>query len=213
MLSDPDKIKPGQKKTFVEPAVICPPMPGRGSIKSYASPRYRRSSQRRQVHPLQRVDFGRRARRQLSIRHHRAEHRRGDRAGRAAGRLAKVVSPQRTVPATVEFLDIAGLVKGASQAKASATSSRQHPRSGRHRPRHPLLRGLQRPARDGVDPVRDREIIAIELALADLSSVERRLDKAQKAAKLGDAQSKLEVRLLEGFKALSPTANPRASSR
>jgi ribosome-binding ATPase len=48
-----------------------------------------------------------------------------------------------------------------------------------------------------VDPVRDREIINIELGLADLASVEKRLDKAGRAAKSGDAQAKLEQRLLE----------------
>jgi hypothetical protein len=49
----------------------------------------------------------------------------------------------------------------------------------------------------GVDPVRDREIIDIELALADLAVVEKRLDKATRTAKTGDAEAKLEKGLLE----------------
>jgi GTP-binding protein YchF len=48
-----------------------------------------------------------------------------------------------------------------------------------------------------VDPVRDREIIGIELGLADLAGVEKRLDKASRAAKSGDPQAKLEARLLQ----------------
>jgi ribosome-binding ATPase len=48
-----------------------------------------------------------------------------------------------------------------------------------------------------VDPVRDREVINLELALADLQSVEKRLDKAVRTARTGDPQSKLEARLLE----------------
>jgi len=48
-----------------------------------------------------------------------------------------------------------------------------------------------------VDPVRDREVINIELGLADLASVEKRLDRTARAAKSGDPQSKLEARLLE----------------
>src|SRR3712207_6829926 len=48
-----------------------------------------------------------------------------------------------------------------------------------------------------VDPVRDREVISIELGLADLASVEKRLDKTSRAAKSGDPQARLEQRLLE----------------
>jgi GTP-binding protein YchF len=51
-----------------------------------------------------------------------------------------------------------------------------------------------------VDPVRDREIINIELGLADLASVEKRLDKTVRTAKSGDAQAKLEARVLEAVR-------------
>jgi hypothetical protein len=51
-----------------------------------------------------------------------------------------------------------------------------------------------------VDPVRDREIINIELGLADLASVEKRLDKSVRTARSGDAQAKLEARLLEAVR-------------
>jgi GTP-binding protein YchF len=74
-----------------------------------------------------------------------------------------------------------------------------------------------------VDPVRDREVINRELALADLQSVEKRLDKAVRAARTGDAQSKLEARLLEQLQAalaagkaartIVPTEEERATWR
>src|SRR6185437_12089776 len=51
-----------------------------------------------------------------------------------------------------------------------------------------------------VDPVRDREIINIELGLADLASVEKRLDKTARTAKSGDAQARLEQRVLEAVR-------------
>jgi GTP-binding protein YchF len=124
--------------------------------------------------------------------------------------LAKIVEPQRTVPATVEFLDIAGLVKGASQGEGLGNQFLANIREVDaivHVIRCFEDSNVQH-VMGAPDPVRDREIIAIELALADLSSVEKRLDKAQKAAKSGDAQSKLEVRLLEGFKALLSDGKP-----
>jgi GTP-binding protein YchF len=49
----------------------------------------------------------------------------------------------------------------------------------------------------GVDPVRDREVIEFELALADLSTVEKRLDRTRRAAKTGDAEAKAEAAVLE----------------
>jgi GTP-binding protein YchF len=74
-----------------------------------------------------------------------------------------------------------------------------------------------------VDPVRDREIINIELGLADLASVEKRLDKTSRSAKSGDAQAKLEQRLLEQLqralaagqpaRVVTPAADEAASYR
>jgi GTP-binding protein YchF len=59
-----------------------------------------------------------------------------------------------------------------------------------------------------VDPVRDREIINIELGLADLASVEKRLDKAARAARSGDPQAKLEARLLEALREALAAGRP-----
>jgi len=59
-----------------------------------------------------------------------------------------------------------------------------------------------------VDPVRDREIINIELGLADLASVEKRLDKTSRIAKSGDPQAKLELRLLEAVQQVLAAGKP-----
>ena len=60
-----------------------------------------------------------------------------------------------------------------------------------------------------VDPVRDREVINIELALADLAAVEKRLDKTVRTAKSGDKQAKVEARLLEQVQAALSAGQPR----
>jgi GTP-binding protein YchF len=125
-------------------------------------------------------------------------------------RLAAIVSPQRTVPASVEFVDIAGLVKGASQGEGLGNQFLANIREV-----DAILHVVRcfddsnvQHVMGGADPVRDREIIAIELGLADLSSVEKRLDKAQKTAKGGDAQAKLEARLLEQIRNLLAEGKP-----
>jgi GTP-binding protein YchF len=108
--------------------------------------------------------------------------------------LAGIVSPERTVPATVEFVDIAGLVKGASEGEGLGNQFLANIREV------DAILHVVRCFEDAdvqhvmgpVDPVRDREVINIELGLADLASVEKRLDKAARTAKSGDAQARLE---------------------
>jgi hypothetical protein len=114
-------------------------------------------------------------------------------------RLAEVVKPQRTVPAVVEFVDIAGLVKGASQGEGLGNQFLANIRET------DAIVHVVRCFDDDdvlhvmgdVDPVRDREVIEFELALADLSTVEKRLDRTRRAAKTGDAEAKAEVAVLE----------------
>jgi GTP-binding protein YchF len=113
--------------------------------------------------------------------------------------LADIVKPERTTPAVVEFLDIAGLVKGASEGEGLGNQFLANIREVDailH-----VVRCFEDPdvqhVMGAVDPVRDREIINIELGLADLASMEKRLDKAARTAKSGDLQAKLEQRLLE----------------
>ena len=116
--------------------------------------------------------------------------------------LAGLVQPERTVPAAVEFVDIAGLVKGASEGEGLGNQFLANIREV------DAIVHVVRCFEDDdiqhvmgpVDPVRDREVINIELGLADLASVEKRLDKATRAARTGEVQAKLEQRLLEAVR-------------
>jgi ribosome-binding ATPase len=116
--------------------------------------------------------------------------------------LAQLVEPERTVPAVVEFVDIAGLVKGASEGEGLGNQFLANIREVDaivHVVRCFEDDDIQH-VMGAVDPVRDREVINIELGLADLASVEKRLDKTVRTAKSGDAQAKLEARVLEAVR-------------
>ena len=113
--------------------------------------------------------------------------------------LAKVVKTSVIVPATVEFVDIAGLVRGASKGEGLGNQFLANIRET------DAVIQVVRCFEDGqvihvegsVDPARDIETIQIELALADLASVERRRERAQKIAKSGDKAAKLELEILD----------------
>ena len=124
--------------------------------------------------------------------------------------LAKVVIPERTVPAAVQFVDIAGLVKGASKGEGRGNAFLSNIRETDaivH-----VVRCFDDPdvihVDGSVDPARDRETIEFELALADLTVVEKRLDKAKRAAKTGDKVAATEAAALE--KAHAPLADGKA---
>src|SRR6476646_3991637 len=113
--------------------------------------------------------------------------------------LARIVKPEKVTPAAVEFVDIAGLVKGASQGEGLGNQFLANIRET------DAVVHVVRAFEDddvlhvmgGVDPMRDREVIEFELALADLSVVEKRLDKTQRAARTGDKEAKTELPVLE----------------
>jgi ribosome-binding ATPase len=112
--------------------------------------------------------------------------------------LADLVKPQNVVPAVVEFVDIAGLVKGASQGEGLGNKFLANIRETDaivH-----VIRCFENPdvihVAGDVDPVRDRETINLELALADLATVEKSLDRARKAAKGGNREAMAEVEVL-----------------
>ncbi|HEU4988544.1 MAG TPA: redox-regulated ATPase YchF, partial [Gemmatimonadaceae bacterium] len=113
--------------------------------------------------------------------------------------LTELVQPKKTVPAVVQFVDIAGLVKGAAEGEGLGNKFLSNIRETDaivH-----VVRCFDDPdvthVMGGVDPVRDREVIEFELALADLGAVEKRLDKTQRAARTGDKDAKLELPVLE----------------
>jgi GTP-binding protein YchF len=124
--------------------------------------------------------------------------------------LAGLVGPERVVPAAVEFVDIAGLVKGASQGEGLGNQFLANIREVDailH-----VIRCFDDPdiqhVTGAVDPARDREVINIELGLADLATVEKRLDRTARTAKSGDPQAKLEQRLLEAVQAALAAGKP-----
>lgn len=116
--------------------------------------------------------------------------------------LAEMVHPERVVPATVEFVDIAGLVKGASQGEGLGNKFLSHIREV------DAIVHVVRCFEDSnvvhvegsVNPQRDIEIIDLELILADLESVERRLERSAKLLKSGDKKAQVEVNLLQRLK-------------
>ena len=113
--------------------------------------------------------------------------------------LARVVQPQRTVPAAVEFVDIAGLVAGASKGEGLGNQFLATIREV------DAIVHVVRCFDDddvlhvmgSVDPVRDREVIEFELALADLATVEKRLDRVKRSAKTGDKEALAELPVVE----------------
>ena len=113
-------------------------------------------------------------------------------------KLASLVNPQRIVPTTVEIVDIAGLVKGASKGEGLGNQFLGNIRECDailH-----VLRCFDDPNVvhvDGkVDPVRDKEVIDIELQLKDLETVEARIKKVEKQALIGEKEAKRRFDLL-----------------
>jgi GTP-binding protein YchF len=127
--------------------------------------------------------------------------------------LARIVQPERVVPAAVEFVDIAGLVQGASQGEGLGNQFLANIREVDAIVQ--VIRCFQdddvQHVMGPVDPVRDREVVNIELQLADLASVEKRLDKTSRAAKSGDPQAKLETRLLTALRDALAAGRPARS--
>ncbi len=113
--------------------------------------------------------------------------------------LAEIVVPERVLPTSMEFVDIAGLVKGASQGEGLGNQFLGHIRQV------DAIAHVVRCFEDdnvvhvdgSVDPLRDIEVIQTELNLADLDTVEKRIQRSSKLAKSGDKQMQAEVDLLE----------------
>jgi ribosome-binding ATPase len=119
-------------------------------------------------------------------------------------KLESLVNPERVLPATVEIVDIAGLVKGASKGEGLGNQF-----LGNIRECNAIIHVLRCFDNDNivhvdgnVNPIRDKETIDIELQLKDLETVEKRLDKAKKSAKTGNKEAIVEADLLERIKAV-----------
>ena len=107
------------------------------------------------------------------------------------GELAEIVKPQKTIPTSMEFVDIAGLVAGASKGEGLGNKFLAHIREVdaiAH-----VVRCFEHPdivhVNNKIDPISDIETIDTELALADLESVEKALNKVERAAKANDKEA------------------------
>ncbi|MDT0554902.1 redox-regulated ATPase YchF [Patiriisocius hiemis] len=113
-------------------------------------------------------------------------------------KLEELVEPEKVIPATVEIVDIAGLVKGASKGEGLGNQF-----LGNIRETDAILHVLRCFDNDNivhvdgsVDPVRDKETIDIELQLKDLETTEKKLDKVKRAARTGNKEAQTEEALL-----------------
>ncbi len=117
-------------------------------------------------------------------------------------RLTELIKPKKTVPTTVEFYDIAGLVKGASQGEGLGNQFLGHIKQVEailH-----VVRCFDDPniihVNGSVDPVRDIEVIDTELCLKDLDTISARYDKTEKLARSGDKIAKEVMPVYERVK-------------
>ena len=114
-------------------------------------------------------------------------------------KLAEIVNPERILPTTIEFVDIAGLVAGASKGEGLGNQF-----LGNIRETDAIIHVVRCFEDDNVihvegkvDPISDIEVINTELALADMSSVEKSLQKATKAARTGNKEEQVKKATLE----------------
>lgn len=117
-------------------------------------------------------------------------------------KLEALVNPERVLPATVEIVDIAGLVKGASKGEGLGNQFLANIRET-----DAILHVLRCFDDDNVvhvdgeiDPIRDKETIDMELQLKDLEAVDKKLDKVKRAARTGDKAALKEEKVLEKLK-------------
>ena len=112
--------------------------------------------------------------------------------------LAEIVKPQRVIPTTMEFVDIAGLVEGASKGEGLGNKFLSHVRETdaiAH-----VVRCFENDdivhVSGGIDPISDIEVINTELALSDIETVERAIQRAEKHTRSGDKDAIARVALL-----------------
>ena len=124
--------------------------------------------------------------------------------------LAGIVSPEKVIPTTMEFVDIAGLVAGASQGEGLGNQFLANIRET------DAIAHVVRCFEDEnvihvdgrIDPISDIEIIETELLLADVDTVEKALARVSRAAKVGDKTAKAEADLLESVRAALEAGRP-----
>jgi GTP-binding protein YchF len=118
-------------------------------------------------------------------------------------RLAQLGRPEKVTPTTLTFVDIAGLVKGAHQGEGLGNRFLSHIREVEAVAHVVRLfdTGQVSHVHDTVDPVRDFDVVMTELMLADLDTVQKRGDKCERMAKVGDKEAKRQLDLLHRLEA------------
>lgn len=116
--------------------------------------------------------------------------------------LSDLVNPKKVLPTVIEFVDIAGLVKGASKGEGLGNQFLANIREV-----DAIIHVIRCFDNDNivhvagkVDPIEDKEVIDTELQLKDLESIDKRIERVQKIAKSGDKEAKAEYDVLEQFK-------------
>ena len=128
-------------------------------------------------------------------------------------KLAEMYNPDKITPTVIEFVDIAGLVKGASKGEGLGNKFLSHIREV------DAIVHVVRCFEDGnivhvdgsIGPKRDVETINLELIFADLEMLERRIDRTRKNLKSGDKKFQVEIELLESIKAHLESGKPARS--
>jgi len=116
-------------------------------------------------------------------------------------RLSEIIKPEKLVPSTLKFIDIAGLVKGASQGEGLGNRF-----LGQIREVDAIVHVVRcfesgvAHVFENIDPRRDVEVVNLELLLADLETLERRIEKVEKVAKSGSKEAQAEYGFLERVK-------------
>ncbi|MFA6550528.1 MAG: redox-regulated ATPase YchF [Candidatus Gracilibacteria bacterium] len=116
--------------------------------------------------------------------------------------IVEIAKPAKTIPATVEFKDIAGIIKGASEGEGLGNKFLSHIRES-----HAIIQivrffgdnGSVPHVHGSIDPKRDKEIINTELILADIQTLEKRLEKAGTEARTGKPEAKIYLELLQNI--------------
>jgi GTP-binding protein YchF len=128
-------------------------------------------------------------------------------------RITKYIPPQKIIPTIVEIVDIAGLVKGASQGEGLGNKFLANIRETSAILM--MVRCFDDPnvvhVSGGVDPIRDIEIIELELALSDVDAAEKRVKKSSGTAKTGNKEAKAEFALAERVLAHLSAGKPARS--
>lgn len=118
--------------------------------------------------------------------------------------LARILKPKKVTPTVLTFVDIAGLVKGASRGEGLGNQFLSHIREVdaiAHVVRCFDDSGVSHPY-GGMDPIRDVDVVKTELILSDLELVQRRMEKVEKLAKGGDRGAKAQLEVLKALEDL-----------